>query len=243
MRSFPLKAGLCLAAVLAASAASAQNFSNVLIDGIDSVYGLPGLPISYDGSGLPAVQNVLNPGSGRILSFSSVTGATTANGANAFGPDGGTYSPNTLDIQNFNNLSGVYTTTQNRHMALFGVFTAGTPAGSAPARLDVTSDAFTSLSPVLDQVFLIGDGRVGSGGAVQQFLVPDNATELYLGFADGFYDGGVPFQGRPSAYNDNTGALTASYSVVSSAVTPEPGAWALLGASVLTGAGLLRRRK
>lgn len=177
------------------------------------------------------------------MSFSSVTGTTTANGGTAFGPDGGIFSPNTLDIQNFNNLSGVFTTTQSRHMALFGVFVAGTPAGAAPARLDVTSDAFTSLTPLLDQVFLIGDGAVGNGGAIQQFFVPNSATTLYLGFADGFPDGGVPFQGRPAGYNDNTGALTASFTVVGAAATPEPGTWALLGTSVLAGAGLLRRRR
>ena len=230
--------------MLAASAASAQNFSGVTINGLTSVYGLPTLPTSFDSSGGAAVQNSLTAGSGRTLAFSSVTGTTTADGNTAFGPDGGTYSANTLDIQNFNNLSGVFTTTQSRHMALFGVFTAGNPTGAAPARLDVTSDAFTNLSPLLNQVFLIGNGRVGVGGAIQQFAVPNVATTLYLGFADGFADGGVPFQGRPSAYNDNTGALTASFTVVpAAAATPEPGAWAMFGASLLTGARLLRRRR
>lgn len=245
MVSFTLKTGLTLAAVmLAASAASAQNFSGVTVNGLTSVYGLPALPTSFDGSGIAAVQNSLTAGTGRTLAFSSVTGTTTANGGTAFGPDGGTFSSNTLDIQNFNNLSGVFTTTQDRHMALFGVFTAGNPAGAAPARLDVTSDSFTDFSPLLNQVFLIGDGRVGVGGAIQQFSVPDAATTLYLGFADGFADGGVAFQGRPASYNDNTGALTASFTVVpGAAATPEPGVWAMFGASALTGIGLLRRRR
>lgn len=245
MRVFLVKTGLTLVVgALAASTAMAQSFTGVAVVGTSSVYGLPGLPTSFDGSGVAAVQNSLTAGSGRILAFSSVTGTTTANGGAAFGPDGGTYSPNTLDIQNFNNLSGVFTTTQDRHMALFGVFTAGNPAGAAPARLNVTSDTFTSFSPLLNQVFLIGDGRVGAGGAIQQFFVPDTATTLYLGFADGFADGGVAFQGRPASYNDNTGTLSATFTVTPTVTaTPEPGAWALIGASALTGIGLLRRRR
>lgn len=245
MYSFTLKTGLSLAAVmLAASVASAQNFSGVAINSQASVYGLPALPTSFDGSGIAAVQNSLTAGTSRTLAFSSVTGTTTANGGTSFGPDGGTFIPNTLDIQNFNNLSGVFTTTQDRHMALFGVFTAGNPAGAAPARLNVTSDSFTDFSPLLNQVFLIGDGRVGVGGAIQQFSVPNVATTLYLGFADGGTDGGVAFQGRPASYEDNTGALTASFTVVGAATaTPEPGAWAMFGVSLLTGARLLRRRR
>ena len=45
--------------------------------------------------------------------------------------------------------------------------------------------SFASLSPLIDQVFFIGDGLTGDGsGSVQQFIVPTGATALYLGITD-----------------------------------------------------------
>ncbi|HEY3242752.1 MAG TPA: hypothetical protein VGM03_05305 [Phycisphaerae bacterium] len=42
------------------------------------------------------------------------------------------------------------------------------------------------VMPGLRQPFFIGDGLTGTGsGAVQQFLVPDGATRLFLGTIDG----------------------------------------------------------
>jgi hypothetical protein len=73
--------------------------------------------------------------------------------------------------------------------ALIGVFLdASVPSGTGPAGLDLSaaSDGFAMLSPLLRQVFFIGDGLTGTGsGAAQRFVVPAGATRLLLGDSDG----------------------------------------------------------
>ena len=74
--------------------------------------------------------------------------------------------------------------------ALIGVFLDGsTPSGQPPAALDATGSngSFAALSPLLRQIFFIGDGLTGTGsGAVQRFTVPAGATRLFLGSSDGY---------------------------------------------------------
>lgn len=89
---------------------------------------------------------------------------------------------------------------------LAGVFLSATPAASAPAALNFTSGgtSFSSLSPLLQQSFFIGDGRTGNAtGATQTFFVPTGATTLYLGFVDA-----CGYSGPPSCYLDNAGSFT-----------------------------------
>jgi len=74
--------------------------------------------------------------------------------------------------------------------SLIGVFIDNqTPAHqSQPSALDFSSDAsrnYTTLSPQLNQVFFIGDGRTDSG-EVQHVVVPTNAKRLYIGMMDGY---------------------------------------------------------
>lgn len=84
---------------------------------------------------------------------------------------------------------GAYTGTPGEGFQLLGVFNAG-PTPWAP--------------------FVIGIG--GS------FVVPLDATKLYLGLPDGF-----SFQGPPGTYNDNTGGFT-----VTGVGVPEPASWAVM---------------
>ena len=77
--------------------------------------------------------------------------------------------------------------------ALVGVFLGPNPptSNAAPASIDFSGGAvglsFTTLSPLVQQAFFIGDGLTGSGsGTVQKFIVPAGATRLYLGTVDGF---------------------------------------------------------
>jgi hypothetical protein len=116
------------------------------------------------------------------------------------------------------------------------------PAGAAPARLDFSSTAlgtgFSSLSPLLNQTFFIGDGLTATGSGLQQeFYVPDTATRLFLGFIDG-----ADFQGDPTFYSNNDGSLVATFSAV-----PEPATLALgiagLPLALLAGRQVRRPRR
>ena len=94
---------------------------------------------------------------------------------------------------------------------LTGVFESGPPTGDPPPNLDFNTIGtnFTSLSPVLQQLFFIGDGLTGDGsGSVQVFYVPSGATFLYLGIPDACF-----YNGLPSCYYDNVGDLIVSYAI------------------------------
>ena len=135
-------------------------------------------------------------------------------------------------------------TAAGRSMFLTGVFLADSLPGSAPSSLSYGSNSayqLSSYSPLLGQVFFIGDGLTGNGsGSAQKFYVPDGATRLYLGFVDGW-----GFSGTPGYYNDNSGSLTFSATLSgntggSVGETPEPATYALLGAGLI---GFAIRRK
>ncbi len=73
--------------------------------------------------------------------------------------------------------------------ALLGVFLGPDEPNlsSAPATLDfwsLVSRDYSSLAPLLKQVFFIGDGLT-SAGARQQVIVPPGATRLFFGPMDG----------------------------------------------------------
>jgi|ERR1035438_677885 hypothetical protein len=115
--------------------------------------------------------------------------------------------------------------------ALVGVFVAaGGPSGPTPPALDFSGSgigtSFASLSPLLDQLFFIGEGLTGTGtGDVQQFVAPADATELYLAVADSV-----------GASGNNSDSISVDVSE-----TPEPSAFVLVSAGLL--AVLALRRK
>lgn len=186
----------------------------------------------------------LPSGTGRWLEFTSVSGIVNAGaiwGWPDVGPEGGVGCG--TDILSYNGISGMLA---DRYLFLTGVFlNDGEKAvGQEPPRLDFRQTGigteFFQLSPVLAQSFFIGDGRT-STGITQKFLVPDTATDLYLGFIDSdtfgyLAPGGLP----PFAYWDNTGTLTVSLIVEA---VPEPASlavWSVLG---MAGVGLGWRRR
>ncbi len=117
---------------------------------------------------------------------------------------------------------GLSASISDNGFSLVGVFlgSSGQPV-SAPSALDFSTGAlgvnFTSLAPQIGQVFFIGDGT-NSSNQTQTFYVPAGATELYLGFADGFN-----FVAPVGQYNDNVGSLNMSVNAV-----PEPAPMALM---------------
>lgn len=212
-----LAAGLLVGASgLAAAAIDVPGTSNPKLAGMPD-----GTPAS-DGDKAPLQSPVLVTGlalqSGQWLNFSASGFADNCGGGcSGRTPDGGDVYSNGAE----NGISGINAPIN----ALLGVFLgAGQPdASAAPAGLDfsagVLGTQFTTLAPALKQVFYIGDGQT-DGGVVQQFMVPEGATRLFLATHDGY------------GWYNNSGVISVSVSAV-----PEPAGWALLmaGAAVLAG--------
>jgi hypothetical protein len=83
-----------------------------------------------------------------------------------------------------------------------------------PTALDFTDGAdgigtdFSTLSPPLNAMFFVGDGKIGRGnGDTQRFDVPANATILVLGIAD-CSSGEIP-----GGYSENSGEFNVAYTM------------------------------
>jgi hypothetical protein len=197
-------------------------------------------PVGDLGGKLPPVFNFA-AAAGQVLTFSNISGsvnfsaspATSTNGI----ADGRAYFSGT-NISSYGGISGIRN--DNAIGFLVGVFlNDSAPTGSGPLALDFTNNTnFAALSPQLNQTFFIGDGLRGSGsGDIQSFLVPEQATRLFLGFADGF-----AIQGLPGYYNDNTGSLVANFELQPAAEpVPEPGT--ILGTLAFAAWGVTNKRK
>jgi PEP-CTERM motif len=244
-----------LAIILATTASiTTASATDVSVQSTMSIWNYGGTDITtapkpITGS-IPTITSI-TPGSGQVLTFSSVTGIVnlTDSGPNFYGPDGGQSNPPgaaPFNVTPFAGLSGIISGTSalGRGGYLAAVFLNGhenDPGHIAPATLTFTSFNFSSLSPLDDQVFFIGDGLTGTGtGAQQTFIVPADATGLVLGIVDA---GG--YNGPPGAYGDNSGSFDAIFSInsISSAV-PEPSSWAMMILGFVgIGAMTYRRRK
>ena len=163
---------------------------------------------------------------GDILTFSVTGGVSFSGGTPSTGPDGSasfTYHSGGAVF----GISGARAPING----LVAVFLGddqpdGTPA---PADLDFVGGLdFTSLSPLLKQVFFIGDG-MGTGG-VQEFVVPVGATRLFMGGMDGF------------GWYNNTGSFEVSATNLSPPAVPLPAGLPLL-LTAFGATALLRRRK
>lgn len=244
-----MKRTVIAATMLAIPAVLSAQSGTASIDGLNSTYLAGGNTYSVapgcatgpcvSPGGIAPVAISLNAGFNRILTFSVVDGTMTFCGGATCGtpnPDGPAATLPTTNLTPSGKISGINAGTSG---FLAGVFLGGALPASAPASLDFTASGlgtdFLSLSPLLGQQFFIGNGRT-SGNVIQQFLIPDAATVLYLGIADGF-----GFQGNPGAYDDNVGTYRATYSITSSTV-PEPST-VMLVASGLLAAALIRRRR
>jgi hypothetical protein len=250
-----LLAGLCVFA----SRAAADLSGTAAVQADAAIYGADGnaTPVQLGNWGAIAPSGYSLGSDPWYVTFSSVAASNDQNSIAGITLDGGDDessgyyndpdgigSGGPSSILAFGSLSGIVLPNWG---ALVGVFVDTTGFSSAivpvPANLNFTDDtSFTTLSPLLDQVFFIGDGLTGDGaGSIQDFYVPTGATELFLGIAD------APAYGQPpGAYGDNYGVILASYAVAAS-VTPElvPDLSSNLGLSALAAASLIffaRRR-
>jgi hypothetical protein len=225
VRALPI-AG-CVLALLSVGPAAASRTApasvTVVVPGDSDLFGA-GLsaPPEFDGAGELPVAVAVPPDSPRVaVTFSGASGSVNCcAGASQYwnGPDGTQLDP--TDINSYGGISGL----RDAHAALFlaGVFLGeGGQPSRPPARLDFSAGGslgheFRSLSPRLGQTFFIGDGLTADGTA-QQFVVPEGATRLYLGFLDG-----LSFTGEPGFYEDNLGSLTVTASIGTTTVPVGP---------------------
>jgi len=174
------------------------------------------------------VVRVLDPAVGGVSFFNGF-------GAPLFGPAGNGASGSSLTA--LDGISG-YLGPQG---ALSGVFLSDAipSSGPAPATLDVTPAGLglsrPSLSPLLGQVYYIGNGLT-AGGSFKEFIAPAGATRLFLGIPDGF-----GFNGPPGAYDDNDGAYRIAIGI-NQVPVPEPQTYAMLGLGLGVLAGVARRK-
>lgn len=144
----------------------------------------------------PALVSCLPVNGGDILKFSATgTVSNCPSGCSVNGPDGGTLIINHAVGALFNS---DITAPVNSLVAVF--LGPSAPVGPPPIALDFSSSRnFSRLSPLIAQVFFIGDG-LGSiatiGVTCQEFVVPCGATRLFLGVMDGF------------EWNNNTGSFS-----------------------------------
>ena len=213
-----------------ASVASAQTYTvpanaNIYSAGLSTPVAPAG-----GGAGILPVSITLAPSTTK-LQFQASGTYTFDGGYHVVGADGnsGSYSPVVLNP--YGGISGY----NGPGCPLVGLFlTSSPPQTPAPPTLDFTGNNehpnFLTLSPLIGQLFFIGDGLADGSGATQSFNVPTGATRLFLGIADGDYYSDSP----AGFYDDNTGNLTVTLSAV-----PEPASIALMGLGM---ALLLARR-
>ena len=97
-------------------------------------------------------------------------------------------------------------------MFLAGVFVGEEEPNGAPDRLSYEGvDAIGErVEPLLNQTFYVGDGRLPGSEKLREFVPPDGATRLFLGFIDG----GL-YKGDPGFYGNNAGELQVVVDVAS----------------------------
>lgn len=200
------------------SMAQAVNLMSgeLMVMGSDNIYGAGRTEPPFFGSATLEFPNNLTgggtlpgvlqlPATAQEIVFPNISGTVQCcSGATQNEPDGGTFGLGKTQLNEFDGLSGIRL---DKTMFLVGVFLPDQISAAAPPTLDFnTMMDYEQLNPALQQVFFIGDGK-SIQGALQHFTIPQGATRLFLGFADGDEQGKIGF------YNDNFGLLNVAYQV------------------------------
>ena len=175
----------------------------------------------------PTEYTGLSFSAGDRLTFSVTGSVSHTGGTPTLAPDGGSF---------FDHSGGATFGISDVRApidSLIGVFLDDDQpdTSAAPATLNFDGDLdFASLSPLVKQVFFIGDGE-GAGGT-QEFVVPAGATRLFLGPMDGFgwYNNTGGFEVNAANLDDEP---------TSGAEVPLPAG----GLLMLTGLGALAMRR
>ncbi len=198
-RAFFVAVTLFLFALPSAALGSPTAF-DVTVPGTSNIFGAgvatPPQPGGGGGGMLPILVN-LPAGTRRVLALTGASGLINCcSGTTDTPPTGGGSSSN---INPYCGLSGFV---DNHTVPLVGVFlTDAATSGSGPPTIDWSAHHDDSeVSPLVAQVFYIGNGRTATTNTIQSFHVPDGATRLYLGTADA-----QGFGGDTGYYVDNTG--------------------------------------
>ena len=173
------------------------------VSGLANIYAAQRseLPDFSGGAGeLPPTYN-FDAGPGKILTIVTSSGfADCCSSSSPLDPPDG--SSGGTSLEDFEDISGIFH--PSRRMFVSGVFTNGRNTDNpAPEIIDyngIDTETTVEFFPLQSQIFYIGDGLTGNG-STQSFFVPQTATSVSFGVADGFN-----FNGRPSFYGDNTGA-------------------------------------
>jgi len=238
------------AAAAAPSIAAGETITGVNVAGTASIYGVFGHPGNPGGDIMPslslppAVLTTFAAAAGNVFTFSARGTVSCCFGEPSASPDGRLIDGYSTQIDPANGLSGL---TGNSVVPLVGVFTTDSDpfGGAAPASLSFDSLSPLSLSPLLNQIFYIGDGRAGhdqAAGASLLFAAPTTATRLYIGTIDG-----SSFQGLPGFYGDNVGSYAVDIHLDGRSPiiggVPEPASWSLMILGFGAAGATLRTRR
>ena len=180
-----------LVAMMALSPLSLSGAEAITVPGTSNPW-LAGMPNGSTDGGMdeaPANSPVLVPSvnldAGAVLTFSAAGLVSNGPCCPLVGPDGGAFASHAFADEN--GISDVSAPVNS----LLGVFLDDSQpdASAVPGALNFATIGldFASLSPLLKQVFFIGDGLTAEGsGTLQSFEIPTGATRLFLGTMDGF---------------------------------------------------------
>ncbi|MCU0247459.1 MAG: hypothetical protein MUC42_12860, partial [Bryobacter sp.] len=146
--------------------------TTMTVNGKSSIYW-SGLDVNWPTEMPPGWKFTAAPG--RVMTVRASGSVTCKTGISA-PPEGTAACGAKTDLEPYGAVSGIQH--PSRSMFLVGVFLNDLkPRGWPPSKLNFTDDNFTTLAPLIGQTFYIGTGTN------KRFVVPHDATRVFLGYA------------------------------------------------------------